>query len=86
MKELYYISFAYPKMLNGVGKYVASSKATQDVSDILLKHYKVNDVVITRHFLNKVLGSLEFLMSFFFALRKIPKNGNVFIQYPLINL
>lgn len=86
MKELYYIRFAYPKMLNGVGKYVASSKATQDVSDILLKHYKVNDVVITRHFLNKVLGSLEFLMSFFFALRKIPKNGNVFIQYPLINL
>ncbi|SMP40402.1 hypothetical protein [Fibrobacter sp. UWB10] len=86
MKKLYYIRFAYPKMLNGTGKYVASSKATQDVSDILQRHFKVKDVLITRHFLNKILGSIEFLFMFFLALRKIPKGSNVFIQYPLINL
>ena len=84
--KLYYINLEYPKQANGSGKFVASSKATKDVSAILQEHFDVQNVPITRHFLNKIAGSIEFLVTFFMAVRKIPEGSNVFIQYPLINL
>ena len=85
-RKLYYICLEYPKQANGIGKFVASSKATNDVSAVLKKEFDVQYVPITRHFLNKVIGSIEFLITFFCAVRRIPKGCNVFIQYPLINL
>ena len=86
MNKIYYVELDYPKQRNGVGKYVASSKATCDVTKILCDNFDVERVRITRHFLNKILGSLEFLLTFFWAICKIPKGSFVFMQYPLINL
>ncbi len=86
MNQIYYINLVYPKLINGAGKFVASSKATQDISAVIMDKFFVKYIPIYRHFSNKFLGSIEFLLTFFLSIRKIPRGSAVFIQYPLINL
>lgn len=84
--KIYFIDMEFPKLFGGVGKFVATSKARNDVTDILKSYGHVVRVPIVRNNSGKILGPLEFIVKLFFALRRIPKGSVLFQQYPYFNL
>ena len=86
MKKVYFLDFCDPKVFNGKGKFVATSKARNDVTSIVKRCLETIYVPIIRHSTNKVLGPLEIIIRIYLALLKIPKGSYVLIQYPFVNL
>lgn len=82
---MYFLNLEFPDLFNGVGKHNATSKARNDVTNIVNKFNPIY-IPIYRHFNNKLLGGGEVLFQIFWQLIKIPKGSKIIIQYPVINL
>ena len=77
MKKVYFLDFCDPKVFNGKGKFVATSKARNDVTSIVKRCLETIYVPIIRHSTNKVFGPLEIIIRIYLALLKIPKGSYV---------
>lgn len=78
MKKVYFLDFCDPKVFNGKGKFVATSKARNDVTSIVKRCLETIYVPIIRHSTNKVFGPLEIIIRIYLALLKI--NSSLIIQ------
>lgn len=83
--KLYFIDFDYPAQFQGIGKFVATSKARYDVTKILGSIEGIERRLVTRTNANKILGPIEVLYKINRTLSKIPKGSKVIIQYPFVN-
>ena len=85
-KKVYFIDMDFPKLFGGIGKFVATSKARYDVTEIVCSFPKVETRTIIRYYTSRILGTLEFIIKLYFILKNIPKGSTIFLQYPYINL
>lgn len=83
---LYFIDLQFPKLFAGADKYLASSKAREDIKTILLQRSGVQYVPIRRNFRSKIIGNFELLIKLFCKLLLINKGADLFFQYPMGSL
>lgn len=85
MNNSYLIDLYSPKEFNGKGKYVASSKARNDVTCIM-EELGVKRIPIVRSTENKIWGVLQVMLKVCWCLLKLPKTATIYVQYPMINI
>jgi len=85
MSKRYLIVLVSPNYLSGKGKYVAGSKAPNDVTEIL-KNEGFEILPIVRKSLNKIWGIAESIIKLWWTLRRLPKGATVYVQYPMFNI
>lgn len=85
MKKVYFLNLEFPKLFKGEGRYVATSKAREDIEQILRQQFDVIYCPVYRKYTNKILGSLEVLFNLIKVCYNIPKQEAIFIQYPILN-
>lgn len=85
-KKNYFLDFDFPAVFEGVGKFVATSKARYDVTKIVTSSFNAERIVISRTSDNKVLGVLQVILKLFVVLKRLSKGSILFIQYPFVNL
>ena len=83
-----FINLEFPSLfIKGKGKFEASSKARNDISNILLNTFdNIDYIPLYRHTQNKFIGVLELLLQLFYYLIFTKKEDVIFIQYPVVNL
>lgn len=81
----YLINLEFPKFFKGDRQFAASSKATEDVTEIL-KASGFTYIPVVRTIANRHLGGLEFTFKMWRALSSLPKGSDIFIQYPMVNI
>lgn len=79
------IDVYFPKSTNGKRKYVATSKACDDVTTILTSK-GFDRQIIYRSSENSVLGTIELLVKLVFCLLRKRKGSIVVVQYPMMNI
>ena len=85
-KLIYLLTLNFDPFADGRAKYVAASKATEDVRKILFKNFSIKEKVLRRRFRNKLIGPIEFILKFCFLCLSIPRRSVVFVQYPMVNI
>lgn len=85
MNTLYFLDFIDSILWKGKGKFVASSKARQDVTKIVRDNWQCEYLPVTRVSQNKFIGPLLLLFDTWKQLLHIPKGATVFFQYPIVN-
>ena len=83
---IYLLTLKFDPFADGHAKFSASSKATEDVRNILKEKFFVRERIFTRRFRNKLIGSVEFVLKFYFLCLSIPKGSVVIVQYPMVNI
>lgn len=86
MRTIYFLDFIDPVVFKGKGKFVATSKAREDVTHIVKRDFKHIYVPIIRRWQNPIIGVLDILYKIYISLRRIPKHSYILIQYPMINI
>ena len=81
----YLMVLVSPDYLSGKGKYVAGSKAPNDVTEIL-KDEGFVIVPIVRKSLHKIWGVAEAMVKIWWNLKKLPPDAEVYVQYPMFNI
>ena len=79
------IDVYFPKSTNGKRKYVATSKACDDVTTILTSQ-GFDRQILYRSSENSVLGTIELIIKLVFCLLRKTKDSIVVIQYPMMNI
>lgn len=85
-KRLYFFNLVHSSIINGHGRFEASSKATKDIKEIVLSLPNVKYIPLYRHTDNKCFGIIELLVQLVFRCLFIPRHSIVFIQYPIMNI
>ena len=85
MNNSYLIDLYSPKEFNGKGKYVASSKARNDVTCIM-NELGIKRIPIVRSTEHKIWGVLQVILKVWWCLLKLPRTATVYVQYPMINI
>lgn len=84
--SLFFIDLVFPKLFSGADKFLASSKARDDIKTILMQRDDVVYVPIKRNFRSKLIGNLELLLKLLCKLILMKKGSDLFLQYPMGNL
>ncbi len=85
MNKKYLIVLVSPDYLAGKGKYVAGSKAPNDVTEILTEEgFEI--VPIVRRSLHKLWGVIESIIKIWWNIKKIPRGATIYVQYPMFNV
>lgn len=85
MDTLYFLDFLDPILFQGKGKFVASSKARNDVTKIVRDYWQCEYLPIIRTKQSKFYGVLLLLYKTWRQLHHVPKGSTVFFQYPIFN-
>ncbi len=86
MVKRYLLDLYSSAMFDGKGKFVATSKARNDVTTILEREGVIR-IPLERTFDNKILGVLQVLVKIIWNIFfKIDKKSILYVQYPIINL
>lgn len=79
------IDVYFPKSTNGKRKFVATSKACDDVTRILTEQ-GFDRKIIYRSWENSILGTIQLCVKLLFSLLKMHKESIVIVQYPMMNI
>lgn len=85
MKNRYLIVNVSPDYLSGKGKFVAGSKAPNDVTEIL-REEGFSIIPIVRNSRHKFWGVIVAILKIWHKTRKLPHNTTILVQYPMFNI
>lgn len=84
--KMFFINYESLKLSTGVNKFVAASKARDDVKSIVLSREGVIYKPVFRKYVGRISGGLELFLKLVLAFLKVSRGTCVFIQYPMISI